>query len=234
MIRGAQQVMPPNIAYHDIVILPIKENMNDGKTYEYFNWAAANAWVPPLYFDEAQFESVPKNLSYTNRTSPAPVLAQHDPIHAFRDQLTGDPKPWVRPDFIIKADDDSFVMLAELEAHLRVELHGGPLPRHYGTQPELIAPPGNPAQPTEYHAPNDDPLIFWGYLVKNRFMAGELYALSHALVDWIGSEPGVRDYVRGAEDQVTARWMRVHPRSQDVRWVRERCWIYDHPKAGTV
>lgn len=170
-----------DIAYNDIVILPIKENMNDGKTYAYFHWAASNAWVPPLYFDHEQFESVPKNLSYANQTTPEPVLAEHDPIFAHRDKATGNPKPWVRPDFLIKADDDSFVMLAELEAHLRVELHGGPLPVRYGHQTELIAPPASPNQSTIWTPPNNDPLIFWGYLVKNRFMGGELYALSHGL-----------------------------------------------------
>lgn len=220
--------------YNDIVILPIKENMNDGKTQAYFQWAATGAWVPPLYFDN--YTTVPHNLSYANRTIPAPRLAHHDPIHAHQDKLTGSPKPWVRPDFIIKADDDSFVMLAELEAHLRVELHGKALPRQYATPstPLLIAPPATPGQSTIYHPPNDDPLIYWGYLVKNRFMAGELYALSHSLVEWIANDPTVRDHVRGAEDQVTAFWIKWHPRAQDVRWVRERCWIYDHPKSGTV
>jgi len=218
--------------YNDIIILPIKENMNDGKTHAFFQWAATDAWVPPLYFDH--FDTVPQNLSYANLTTPAPLLAHHDPIHAHRDQYNETPKPWVRPDFIIKADDDSFVMLAELEAHLRVELHGKPLPRRYNLQPELIAPPATPDQSAAYVPPNDDPLIFWGYLVKNRFMGGELYALSHALVDWISTDAGVKEHIRGAEDQVTARWVRWHPRAQDVRWVRERCWIYDHPKAGTV
>ena len=218
-------------AFNDIVILPIRENMNDGKSYAFFHWAATGAWVPPLYTD---FEQVPQNLSYANLTSPAPLLAHHDPIQARRDLQSGSPKPWVRPDFVIKADDDSFVMLAELEARLRVELHGGPLPRHYHKPPELIAPPANPNQASVYHPPNDDPLIYWGYLVKNRFMAGELYALSHSLVDWIAHDPSVKEQTRGAEDQVTAKWMHWHPRSEDVRWVRERCWVYDHPKAGTV
>ena len=122
----------------------------------------------------------------------------------------------------------------ELEAHLRVELHGAPLPRQYSPPPLLIAPPSSANQSTVYHAPNDDPLIYWGYLVKNRFMAGELYALSHSLVDWVATDPTVQDHVRGAEDQITAFWIKWHPRSQDVRWVRERCWIYDHPKSGTV
>jgi hypothetical protein len=208
--------------------------MNDGKTYAYFQWAATGAWVPPLYFDQDQFQSVPQSFSYMNLTRPAPKLAHHDPVHAHRDQLTGSPKPWVRPDFILKADDDSFVMLAELEAHLRVELHGDSLPRYYKHLPELVAPPATSNAPSKPSAPNDDPLILWGYTVKNRFMAGELYALSHSLVDWISTDPSVRENVRGAEDQVTSRWVRWHPRAQDVRWVRERCWIYDHPKAGTV
>ena len=206
--------------------------MNDGKTYAFFHWVATNAWVPPLYYDT--FETVPKNLSYANLTAPAPVLAQHDPTAAREDAATGHPRPWVRPDFVIKADDDSFIMLAELEARLRVELHGTALPRQYLKPPTLIAPPAIPGQSTEYQPPNDDPLVYYGYLVKNRFMAGEMYALSHSLVDWVASDPGVQEHVRGAEDQVTSRWMKWHPRADDVRWVRERCWIYDHPKAGTV
>ena len=207
--------------------------MNDGKTYAFFHWAAAGAWVPPLYYDH--FEQVPTNLSYVNITAPAPSqLAVHDPIQAKHDLESGSPQPWVRPDFVIKADDDSFIMLAELEARLRVELHGTALPRQYLKPPTLIAPPAIPGQSTEYQPPNDDPLVYYGYLVKNRFMAGEMYALSHSLVDWVASDPGVQEHVRGAEDQVTSRWMKWHPRADDVRWVRERCWIYDHPKAGTV
>lgn len=221
-----------SIAYNDIVILPIKENMNDGKTQAYFHWAATGAWVPPLYYDN--FTAVPHNLSYANRTVHAPRLAPHDPAIAHQDRLSGYPKPWVPPDFVVKADDDSFVMLAELEAHLRVELHGGPLPHQYSAPPLLVAPPATSNQSTVYRPPNDDPLIYWGYLVKNRFMAGELYALSHSLVDWVATDPTVQDHVRGAEDQITAFWIRWHPRAQDVRWVRERCWIYDHPKSGTV
>ena len=177
----------------------------------------------------------------------------------------------MRPDFVVKADDDSFVMLAELEARLRVELHMDPLPPpipstirkqltprgddedveenpiidynqiaayfsvslpSYLTRPTPILAAAAPSTPVEPLSP--DPLVFWGYLVKNRFMGGELYALSHSLVDWVAHDPGVREHVAGAEDQVTAKWMKWHPRSEDVRWVRERCWVYDHPKAGTV
>jgi len=65
-------------------------------------------------------------------------------------------------------------------------------------------------------------------------MAGELYALSWSLVDWVSREPVIKGLVRGAEDKQTAKWMRLHPHAADVRWVAERCWIYDHPRSGTV
>jgi len=55
-----------------------------------------------------------------------------------------------------------------------------------------------------------DPMIYWGYLVKARFMAGELYALSSSLVDYIATNPSVQTMVRGAEDKqvcfVFVRW----------------------------
>ena len=82
--------------------------------------------------------------------------------------------------------------------------------------------------------PATDPLIYWGYLVKNRFMAGELYALSWSLVDWVATDTTVKGMVKGAEDKQVAKWMRVHPQAQEIRWKSEKCWIYDHPKAGTV
>ena len=104
--------------YNDIVILPISENMNSGKTYAFFSWAASNAWVPPLYFDT----SLPL-FSYANITLPQQSLAPHDPHYAWNELISGRPRPWVRPDFVVKADDDSFVMLAELEARLRVEIY---------------------------------------------------------------------------------------------------------------
>jgi len=44
----------------------------------------------------------------------------------------------------------------------------------------------------------------------------------------------VKGLTKGAEDKQTAKWMRLHPRAQEVRWASERCWIYDHPRAGTV
>jgi hypothetical protein len=65
-------------------------------------------------------------------------------------------------------------------------------------------------------------------------MAGELYALSWSLVDWVARDPSVKDLAWGAEDKQTAKWMKMHPQADKIRWVSERCWIYDHPRAGTV
>ena len=220
--------------YNDIIILPIAENMNAGKTYAFFTWAATKAWVPPLYFDT---QIPPPMLSYSNDSSPILTLAQHDPVYAWRDrQSTSFAQDWVRPDFVIKVDDDSFVMLAELEARLRVALHDQRTANVDGhrqdnsSAPVSFPEPGG-ASPVQ---PAHDPLIYWGYLVKRRFMAGEMYGLSWSLVDWVSKEPGVKGLVHGAEDKQTAKWMRLHPRAAQVRWVAERCWIYDHPRSGTV
>lgn len=274
--------------------------MNGGKSHAYFTWAASHAWVPPVYFDT--LTPVPHNLTYANITAPAPELADHDPLYAALDQQHGrdQAQPWVRPDFVVKADDDSFVMLAELEARLRAELHARPPPAsdrpiEFPIGATFLAPSSSsssgathqpssvekgvtdlvptdsdasvdvpsgtrsqadrsdqsvtssfsgsldnstwPLNYTNSSSSNDsnmDPLIYWGYLVKNRFMAGELYALSYSLTTWIANDTQVRTMIRGAEDKQTAKWMRMHPRADEVRWASERCWIYDHPRAGTV
>lgn len=65
-------------------------------------------------------------------------------------------------------------------------------------------------------------------------MAGECYALSRDLVDYVAETPALRQFVRGAEDKVVAKWLRMHPEREQILWVSERCWIYDHPKANTV
>ncbi|KAL0951226.1 hypothetical protein HGRIS_007947 [Hohenbuehelia grisea] len=225
-------------AYNDIVILPIPENMNGGKTHTFFSWASINAWVPPVYTNVTA-----PQFSYSNYTTPPPPLAHHDPELAWQDHTSGRLQPWVRPDFVIKADDDSFVMLAELEARLRVELHAA---QKQGATQNLssglmASPPGIVSSLSGFitsalphFSPPDDPLIYWGYLVKNRFMAGELYALSWSIVDWVAKDPVVKGLTKGAEDKQTSKWMRAHPRASEIRWASERCWIYDHPRSGTV
>ncbi|KAI0308230.1 hypothetical protein B0F90DRAFT_1681188 [Multifurca ochricompacta] len=229
--------------FNDIVLLPIPENMNSGKTHSFFTWAASMAWVPPLSFDT---EIPLPTFSYSNASSPILFRARHDPVYAWRDRTSPSlpSQEWVRPDFVVKADDDSFIMLAELEARIRKETS-------YDSSSVTSAPiSAMPSPPTpDWTSPSssevqrrsppggllvEDPLIYWGYLVKRRFMAGELYALSWSLVDWLPKEPAVKGLVRGAEDKQTAKWMRLHPRSAEVRWVAEHCWVYDHPRSGTI
>lgn len=71
-------------------------------------------------------------------------------------------------------------------------------------------------------------------LVKNQFMAGECYALSKDLVDYIASSPALRSLTRGKEDKLVSQWMKMHPEKQSIVWATDKCWMYDHPKAGTV
>jgi len=269
-------------AYNDIVIVPMHENMNTGKTHAYFTWASSNAFVPAPITASPSSPSSPVNnpfsFSYSNATFPAPLPADHDPIQIWQERASGHTRPWVRPDFVVKADDDAFVMLAELESRLRVRLHdevksepvGNPPHDDEGDHPIPDPSPKRgkgvssspsrsptsgvrtPAKDTivDHPAPTvsypslheasvpkrteDDPLIYWGYLVKNRFMAGELYALSWALVDWVARDPAVKTKIKGAEDKQTAKWVMMHPKAHQVKWASERCWIYDHPRAGTV
>ena len=228
--------------YNDIIILPVAENMNSGKTYSFFSWASLNAWVPPVYSGS---RSMPQ-FSYSNYTSIPPPLAPHDSSDAWVNQGSGSSKRWLRPDFVVKVDDDSFVMLAELEARLRLELHVKP--QRYSEEPfsstALQSRDQSPfytvntstSIPDTAYIPKsmEDPLVYWGYLVKNRFMAGELYGLSWSLVNWVANDPTVKSLTKGAEDKQTAKWISLHPRAQQVRWTSEHCWIYDHPRSGTV
>lgn len=65
-------------------------------------------------------------------------------------------------------------------------------------------------------------------------MGGECYALSSDLVDYVATSSSVLNHLTGAEDKKVAKWMRIHPNATTINWVTERCWIYDHPKAGTT
>jgi hypothetical protein len=65
-------------------------------------------------------------------------------------------------------------------------------------------------------------------------MAGEVYALSADLVQYVATYQPLRAYMIGKEDQRVAKWMRMHPNASMIHWVSERCQIYDHPKAGTT
>ncbi|KAK4683761.1 hypothetical protein P7C73_g6468, partial [Tremellales sp. Uapishka_1] len=164
-------------AFNDILLLDMPENMNSGKTHAFFSWAAENATIP-----DWEYPLMLKDLD-------DPVV--QNPI--YRGER--------RPEYVVKADEDSFIMLGELERRLRV------VPRTKS---------------------------YWGYLVKNTFMAGECYALSFDLVQYIAASPALRTLTRGKEDKLVSRWMKMHPERENIVWVAEKCWIYDHPKAGTV
>ncbi|CAO1631586.1 unnamed protein product [Jaminaea pallidilutea] len=171
-------------AYNDIVVLDIKENQYRGKSYSFFQWAAENATVPIL-----RPASIPNSVTGGKMQGTARAGNGH-----FYDVA------WKKVDYVVKADDDTFMILHELERHLRV-------------------------------APRK--LTYWGYLIKDWFMGGEAYALSADLVSWIATSPNVAAHSTGKEDTTTARWIRSHPQAQHINYVSERCWIYDHPKAGT-
>lgn len=256
--------------------------MNDGKTFAFFDWAFKHALVPPtLHQDDtstptAIYDGERDNISkvkprhqdgdddqprphgWANAVGKRPP-APHDPL-ATTGKMFPDTSQWVRPDFIVKADDDSFILLAELEARLRV------LPRngvYWGCTCFYFAFHGLPL------LPDGSLLMHLSSIDPNRasgvdFHAGEAYALSWDLVGHIStfarqhqsrshphdgsppeaeqpSERAVIDRFQnldlniiGREDQVTALWMKHHGKEWGVTWYGEQCWIYDHPKAGTV
>lgn len=148
------------IAYKDIIILPVSENMNNGKTHAYIEWAHSNALVPPIpasYQNMTSLSSLAHLSPYLDTSSssasisspffptaidlskerhrlfpsfasqkrgPPPSLAPHDPHPqhlAIQSNHSSHEQDWVRPQYVIKADDDAFVMLSELEARLRIE-----------------------------------------------------------------------------------------------------------------
>lgn len=146
-----------------MVLLPVPENMNNGKTHTYIDWAHSNAFVPPPiarpnnstsnsaslqaaslspYGGGARLASSSQRMfpSFaSNMRSPPPPLAPHDP------KPVDETADWVRPQFVIKADDDSFVMLAELEARLRLEWYEA-LEDQYKPAPDTVHSP--PLSPT--------------------------------------------------------------------------------------
>lgn len=80
--------------FNDIVVLDTEENMNKGKTFEFFKWANENATVPVYYS--------PKNKKKREGEKRKVGVG-------FR-----------KVDYVVKADDDSFIVLSELERHLRL------------------------------------------------------------------------------------------------------------------
>lgn len=187
--------------YDDIVVLDVKENMNKGKTHAFFRWANENATVPIYY--------KPPTGKRIGKLGPS-----------------GDGQPttlnlgFKKADYVVKADDDSFLVLSELERHLRVAPRkatywGCKLSRH--VSPLCL-----------------ELTLFVSDLIRNLFMGGECYALSSDLVNYVATYMPLEPYTTGAEDKRVAKWMRMHPNASSINWVTERCYVYDHPKAGTT
>jgi hypothetical protein len=102
--------------FNDIVVLDMAENMNRGKTHAYFKWANENATVPVYY--QKRRGAVGFNGEEGHGASTVGVGFQ-------------------KVDYVVKADDDAFLVLSELERHLRVS------PRqktYWGCTLELIPP----------------------------------------------------------------------------------------------
>lgn len=98
--RYAHHVAMEMEMYNDIVILDVDETGSSHKTHKFFQWAAENATVPVL---------VPRNQG---RLDGAPALEDKYDVH------------WKHVDYVLKADDDAFIVLDELERRLRA------VPRH--------------------------------------------------------------------------------------------------------
>lgn len=80
--------------FNDLVVLDVEENMNQGKTFKYFTWAAENATVPVYYSRKGESGMV--------------------------DGVKQVGVGFKKADYVVKADDDAFIRLDELERHLRV------------------------------------------------------------------------------------------------------------------
>ncbi|WFD32330.1 hypothetical protein MSPP1_003375 [Malassezia sp. CBS 17886] len=172
--RYADRIALEMEMYNDIVVLDAPETGSSQKTLNFFRWAAENATVPVLVGG-----------------APRPGAADESLPGAVR---------WKLADYVLKADDDAFIVLDQLERYLRA-------------------------------APRT--MVYWGYLVRGWFMAGECYAVSYDLVRYVATSPAIARMRYGKEDSKMAKWMRMHPDAARIQWVSEHCWIYDHPRART-
>lgn len=96
--------------FNDIVVLwDMEENMAGGKSYRYFQWATENATVPILR---------PRSGQRQLDSSTGSTLPQEGTVKGANDVLYD--VSWKLVDYVVKADDDAFIALDELERHLRV------------------------------------------------------------------------------------------------------------------
>ncbi|EPQ32409.1 uncharacterized protein PFL1_00605 [Pseudozyma flocculosa PF-1] len=112
--------------FNDLVILDMEENMNRGKTHAFFKWAADNATVPflrPVGGQQAQLWQ--SNVEQFGGGGSGGVGGgsfgqTHEVARGSGESEERYEVAWKKADYVVKADDDAFIVLEELERHLRV------------------------------------------------------------------------------------------------------------------
>ena len=107
-------------AFNDIVVLDMEETQSARKTLGFLKWAAENATVPFLR---------PVGPNWNNLTTVVPNPAMPGGLSGWDSSksksVAGQDEQryqlgWKKVDYVVKADDDSYLVLDELERHLRV------------------------------------------------------------------------------------------------------------------
>lgn len=123
-------------AFNDIVVLDMDETQSARKTHGFFKWAAENATVPFLrpiapakgYNGSVQDTYVPSasapgglaNWEYASDEHSSAPFSPSAEVSDSTDERTRYQTAWKKVDYVVKADDDTFIVLDELERHLRV------------------------------------------------------------------------------------------------------------------
>ncbi|KAJ1022144.1 hypothetical protein NDA18_005377 [Ustilago nuda] len=106
--------------FNDLVVLDMDENMNRGKTHAFFRWAAENATVPFLRAVEDDQQQAGSAFLGQRRLHGNGHGQTREVLGGSSDQAQRYQVLWKKADYVVKADDDAYLVLKELERHLRV------------------------------------------------------------------------------------------------------------------
>lgn len=114
--------------FNDLVVLDMDENMNSGKTHAFFRWAAENATVPFLRAVDPELQQQQQPLDSLQTRAHLGQQGLYGHSHGqTREVVVGSIGQeqryqvlWKKADYVVKADDDAYIVLEELERHLRV------------------------------------------------------------------------------------------------------------------